>query len=370
MARAADIIKAIRELAPEELAEPWDSSGLQVGDPGITVERMLLALDVTHAVLDEAASLGARLLLAHHPVIMKPLTRVSADDPQGSLVLRAAREGIVIYAAHTNLDAAPGGVNDVLAEIVGLRDVEPLAMTTGPGEVKLVTFVPPDSLETVRHALCERGAGVIGEYKCCSFSSPGQGTFTPSEAASPAVGERGVVNRVDEIRLEMLVAPSLVEEVVAALRAAHPYEEPACDLYSLTAYARGGIGRVGNWPGRGTLRELAAVCGERLGAPRIRFAGEGAARVERIAVCGGAGKDLVEAAARAGAQVLLTGEAGHHAALTARVLGLSLIEAGHYHTERVVLEPLRNALAERLVGAGIEVDIKLSEIDTNPWEVA
>ncbi len=325
---------------------------------------------MTHSVLDEAGSWGARLLLVHHPLIMKPLKSLNAADPQGGLVLRAAREGIVIYAAHTSLDAAPGGVNDVLAEIIGLRDIEPMAMASGPGGVKLVTFVPPESLEMVRRALCNRGAGVIGEYTCCSFASPGQGTFTPSEAASPAVGERGAMNRVDEVRLEMLVAPALVEDAVAALRAAHPYEEPACDLYPLTAYSGGGIGRVGNWPERGTLRQLTEVCGERLGAPRVRFAGEGAARVERVAVCGGAGKDLVEAAARAGAQVLLTGEAGHHAALAAGMLGLSLIEAGHYHTERVVLGPLRKALAERLAGAGIEVDVKLSEIDTDPWEVA
>ncbi len=365
---ARRIIDTIRSLVPEDLAEPWDAVGLQVGAADVPVSGILVALDVTPQVLQEAELRGAQFILAHHPVIFEPLTRITSEDPVGSLVARALRQQVVIYVAHTNLDSCPGGVNDTLAEALGLQGISPL--TPGPGhkQYKLVTFVPPGNLDAVRNALCGAGAGVIGEYTCCSFAGPGEGTFLPSDMAEPVLGERGILNRVEEARLEMVVEPGALGGALLALFAAHPYEEVAYDVYPLEGLGAAGLGRLGTLPEATTLGAFAEACRTRLGASHIKVSGDLETPISSVAVCGGAGKDLVEAAWRAGADVFVSGEIGHHRALEAKQMGLSLIEAGHYHTEQVALEPLAAMLAARFAELGLEVDIAIARTITEPWE--
>ncbi len=365
---ARRIIQTIQRLVPEELAEPWDAVGLQIGAAEAPVSGVLVALDVTPQVLQEAELRGAQFILAHHPVIFEPLTRVTSEDAVGSLVARAVRGNVVIYVAHTNLDSCPGGVNDALAAALGLEDTIPLVPAPAGRRYKLVTFVPPANLDAVRDALCQAGAGVIGEYSCCSYSGPGEGTFKPSEKANPTAGERGELNRVEERRLEVMVEPGGIGAALQALLASHPYEEPAYDIYPTRQVSGAGMGRLGSLPEEMSLGAFAELCRARLGAPHVKVSGDPQVPVSSVAVCGGSGKELVEAASRAGAEVFLAGEIGHHAALAGRQMGLSLVEAGHYHTEKVVLEPLAAMLAARFSEEGLAVDIAVARTITEPWE--
>lgn len=366
---ARRIIETIRTLVPEHLAEPWDQVGLQVGAADTPVNGILLTLDVTPQVLQEAELRGAQFILSHHPVIFGPLFRVTSEDAVGSLVARALRQNVVIYVAHTNLDSVAGGVNDALAAALGLENTVPLLPAPGEKRYKLVTFVPPGHLEGVRSALCRAGAGVIGEYSCCAFAGPGEGTFLPSEEAEPAVGEKATLNRVEEVRLEMVVEAGVLDAAVRALLAAHPYEEVAYDIYPLEQVSGAGLGRLGMLPEEMSLGALAKACRERLGAATVKVSGDPQAPVSTVAVCGGSGKDVVEAAWRAGADVLVAGEIGHHRALEAKQMGLFLVEAGHYHTEQVALEPLAATLSARLFEQGLEVDVAVARTITEPWEV-
>jgi dinuclear metal center YbgI/SA1388 family protein len=373
--RVADWVALVDGRFPERDAAGWDAVGLQVGDPTDAVTAVLVCLDVTDATLDEAGVMGADLLLAHHPLLFRPLERLTPATASGRLALRAARERIAVLAAHTNLDAARPGTTDPIVDRLGLVDVRPLEPQADPdaAPVKLVTFVPQAATTRVLEALAAAGAGRIGEYDECSFRVAGTGTFRPSAAANPAVGERGVRNEEPEDRLEMVLPSAALAAVTAALQAAHPYEEVAYDVYPLVAGgapAGGGtkgIGRVGRLPRPQALRAVADCLAVGLPAPHLRVAGDLDADVEVVAACGGAGDSLVGAALAAGADVYVTGDLRHHVALDARTLGLALIDAGHYATEAAALEAFGAALAAEAADRGLHARLLRSRISTEPW---
>ncbi|MDP8969666.1 MAG: Nif3-like dinuclear metal center hexameric protein, partial [Actinomycetota bacterium] len=277
--RLADWVALVDELYPQRDAADWDATGLQVGDPDDPVNAVLVCLDVTDATLDEAVQAGANLLLAHHPLLFRPLQRLTPSTGAGRLALRAARERIALLAAHTNFDVAQPGTTGPICGILGLRDTRPLiAQGDTDSAVKLVTFVPQADTAAVLQALAAAGAGEIGEYDHCSFSVAGTGTFRPSSVANPAVGQRGRLNEVTEDRLEIRVPRSRLGTVLPALLTAHPYEEVAYDLYPL-AEAPGtspekGFGRVGRLPEALALRELADRLTVGLPSPHLRVAGD------------------------------------------------------------------------------------------------
>jgi dinuclear metal center YbgI/SA1388 family protein len=360
----------VDSLWPERDAEGWDQVGLQVGDPAAQVQAVLVCLDVTDAVLDEAERLGAGLVLAHHPLLFRPLERLTPQTASGRLALRAARAGIALLAAHTNFDVAQGGTSDPVVALLGLRDVRPLvAAKPCEGQAKLVTFVPPEATARVLTALSQAGAGVIGEYDRCSFRLAGTGTFRPSEAASPAVGERGDLNEVPEERLEVVLPRRLAGRAVAALRAAHPYEEVAFDLYPLLDAPEDakGLGRVGELPEPRPLREVARVLAQGLPSPLLRTAGDPRGLVRRVAVTGGAGDSLIGAALAAGADCYVTGDLRHHVALDALTMGLTLVDAGHYATEAAALPHLVQALGSAASRRGLRARLVASDVRTEPW---
>ncbi|RYG84402.1 Nif3-like dinuclear metal center hexameric protein, partial [bacterium] len=235
--KLADLARAMEDIAPLAHAESWDNVGLLAGDLEQPVARVQLTIDFTRAVAEECVRERCDAVVAYHPPIFAGLKRI---DPASSVAL-ALRHGVAIYSPHTALDAAHGGTNDVLADVVEMTTRAPLrakkALTPGAqgGACKLVTFVPEHACEALSRALFDAGAGAIGEYAACSFRTQGTGTFFGSDAASPVVGERGRLETVDEIRLETIVPAGKVDAVVAALRAAHPYEEPAFDLLVLRA---------------------------------------------------------------------------------------------------------------------------------------
>jgi len=354
---AAQIAEAVGRLAPPELAETWDNSGLQVGDPAARVSRVLVALTPLPEVFDEAEEVGADLLLFHHPLIFAPLKSVQTGSYPGDLVSRAVRGGLTVYAAHTSYDAAPDGVSVALAGALALGG--PLQTLSPKGSLrKLVVFVPADHVEAVAEALAGAGAVRIGDYTRCTFRSAGTGTFLPGEGSDPFLGERGRLEKVEEVRLETVVPAHLARAAVERATAAHPHEEVALDVYPVEGFPEGcGYGRIGALPEPMSPDELRAHVSGSLGFPASLAAGGDRASIRRVAVLGGSGGSFVREVASSGAEAYVTGDLDYHDALLAESLGLAAIDAGHAATELPSLEPL----AERLAGL-VDVPVCVSRV--------
>lgn len=367
--RARDIIAVMEKLAPPGLAEDWDNSGWQVGDPGAEVAKVLLALDVTPEVVEETVGCGAQLIISHHPVLLKGIKSVRRDDLPGGLVFRLIEAGIGVYAAHTSLDSARGGVNDALARLLSLREPEVLHPASHERLVKLVVFVPEEHAGTLREALGRAGAGWIGKYSDCTFSMRGMGAFRPREGASPHIGTVGELEQVNEVRIETIVRKNELKPVLDAMLKIHPYEEVAYDLYPLenTGAAPVGLGRIGPLEQPVPLAGLAERVKDVLQAESVRYGGQPDALVTKAAVCGGSGGDLWPLARRRGAEVLITGDVRYHTARDMLAAGMNFVDAGHFATERVVLPGLRNNLATALAAAGMTVDVLVSRVEREPW---
>lgn len=346
MVRVADVLAVLESIAPSWCAVPGDRIGLQVGSPDRPVRRALVALDADPATVRRAREEGADLLITHHPVIWDPLSTLRSDSAVGSSLELLIAHGISAIAAHTNWDYARGGVNDVLADLLGLREARPFGEGPRPERLKLVTFAPPEHVERLLDALSEAGAGRIGAYERCAFLADGIGTYRGDETTRPFIGEPGRIERTPEVRVEMVLPRSRSVAVVAALRAVHPYEEPAFDLYPVLAEPHPGMGRIGlvePCP----LADLAARVGEVLETVVASY-GDPERIVSRVAVIGGGAGSEWQAAAAAGADVFLTGEVRHHEVLAATDRGLAVLAAGHEATEAPSMPALRARLSEAL----------------------
>lgn len=355
------ICKAMDAWAPQSLAYEWDKVGLQIGAPEEPVKRVLTCLTVTDAAVRKAERWGAQMIVAHHPVLFSALKSLRTDDPHTRLCLRLVSAGIACFAAHTNLDVVPGGVNTLLAEALGLNAIVPLSPSPRAGQVKLVTFVPESHLVSLREALCRAGAGIIGNYAECSFSTGGTGTFRPGDSTRPFSGQRGRLNEEPEVRLELLVAKALLPPVMAALRTAHPYEEPACDIISLeNVDDRFGLGARGMLASPTTLEDFAQFVCSALQLSHARIVGNPRRKVQRIAVCGGAGGGEIPGLPR-DIDVYVTGDLKYHEADLAQERGLALIDAGHDGTERHIADAIASYLRKSIPGletkAFVEPDI-------------
>lgn len=334
------------------------------------VERVLTALTVTTDVIEQAAAVGAEVIVAHHPLIFKEVSAVRYDERVGALLKRLMERSMALYVAHTNLDAAAGGVNDRLAELLGLQNVVPL-VPSKRGEIlyKLVTFVPGEALEAVRSALAAAGAGVIGDYTHCTFGAEGVGTFMPQAGADPYVGAVGRLERVNEVRLETVVAEGVKAKALQALRAAHPYEEAAVDLYPLAENLppHTGIGRVGALPEAVSAEEFVAKVKKSLSLPKVRLGGARVEAIRRVAVVGGSGGSFARQAKAMGADVLITGDVDYHDADEARFLGLMLLDGGHFGTERHVPKDLARYLAHAAEREGVALRVEVAEESDALW---
>jgi dinuclear metal center YbgI/SA1388 family protein len=355
VARVRDIAEALERIAPTALSEDWDNCGLQVGNPAAEASRILVALTPVEEVFEEAEERGADFLLFHHPLIFGSLKSVHTGAYPGDLLSRATRQDLTVYAAHTSYDAAPEGVSVALAKALGLGG--PFEIVSPRGSLrKLVIFVPEENVDAVTDALAEEGAGVIGEYTRCTFRTPGTGTFLGGEATDPYLGEKGRLERVEEVRLETVVPAHAARRAAAAAISAHPYEETALDLYPLDGHPEGcGYGRIGTLPQPMTPDELSEHVAASLGFPaRLVADPRPGQRIERVAVLGGSGGSFVREAAASDAQAYVTGDLDYHDALLAGSLGLTAIDAGHAATELPSLAPLAQRLAE-LVDVPVEV---------------
>ena len=354
-------------------AESWDAVGLVCGDPDDNVDHVLLAVDAVPATVAEAMRVGAELLVSHHPLLLTPVHGVPADDPKGALVHRMIRARIAHYVAHTNADVANPGVSDALGDLLGLGNLRPLEPHPFDPDDKLVVFVPLADLVRVIDALAAAGAGRIGNYERCAWSATGIGTFRPEPAATPFTGQVGAVSEVAEARVEMVVPRGLRGDVLQALRAAHPYEEPAFDLYARLPEpaASIGIGRVGELPSATTLRGFVDLAVHALPPTTwgLRASGRPDRPVRTVAVCGGSGGSLVEAARTAGADAYLTADLRHHPAVEAvserSADAMGLVDAAHWATEAPWLSDVAARLRTRFAEEGLKVTVS-AEI-TDPW---
>jgi len=363
-----DVLGLLGELAPLELAETWDNVGLLL-EPSDAAERqfqrILLTIDVSRAVLAEAAERRADFLVAYHPPIFKGIKRLRAQAPEERLLVAALEARLPIYAPHTALDAAPDGLNDWLARGVGPGTVAPLQTASERSQqLKLVVFVPRAHLAELRAALSsEARAGVIGNYSECSFGSEGQGSFIGNADASPVLGERGRLELVDEVRLEMLCDKSMLPAAAAAIRAHHPYEEPAWDVYPLAPKPRAnaGAGRLLTLAEPTPLETVCERLKAHLGVATLRVAkAERLQPVRRVAVCAGSGGALFEDVH--GVELFVTGEMRHHDVLAKVRAGASVVLSEHTHTERGFLPELARRIRARSAGQ-LEVIVAGSDVE-------
>ncbi len=362
----SDVLDHLHAWAPPGQKADFDRVGLQVGDPGAEVTRVLVALDLTPAVVDEAAETGAGLIVTHHPLLFKPAGHVTATHPVGSLVWRLARAGVSYAAIHTNLDAARGGVSFALAEQLGIRDAQILAPLDGVMK-KVVVFAPATAADAIRQALASAGAGEIGDYAACSFTVSGTGRFVPEAGATPAVGTVGEAEAVEEVRIEAVVPSWAVGAVRSAVASAHPYEEPAVDVYPLDGAAtRQGYGAVGTLEAPEALPAFLARVRDALGAGALRYVGDDTMTVQRVAVCGGSGLSFLPAALRARADAYVTADITYHRFFEALdpegTPRLALVDAGHYETEAIT----ERLIADRLADAFPALDVAVTQHRTSP----
>ena len=352
--KVREICTILDQLAPRELAFSWDKVGLQIGDPDLEAGRVLVALTVEAETLEAARRRDAQMIVAHHPLIWSPLETLRRDDPHAALCLALAESGIACYAAHTNLDLVPGGVNHRLAELLELREVRPLFHAAHAGQVKLVTFVPATHLDAVRSAVCDAGAGRIGDYTCCTFTTPGTGTFKPGQASDPFSGQKGTLNEEPELRFETLVPKARLGTVLQAMIAAHPYEEPAYDIVSLeNTDPLIGLGATGSLDKAVSLGEFAGYVRARLRAGHVRVIGSLKRNVRHVAVIGGSGGGDLERIPD-DVDVVVTGDVKYHDGLSAKRRGLAVIDAGHEVTERPIVQVLAKYLRKQCKGVRVD----------------
>ena len=360
MTTVADLTSWLEQFAPSRLAEPWDNVGLLWGDPRAVVERVMTCLTVTPATAAEAIRERTSLIVSHHPILFREAKMIRADLPETAHLWQLARAGIAIASPHTAFDNTRDGINDILCRRLGLAEVVPLrrvasiasGLVAAPQSFKIVVFTPEPEREAVSSGAFSAGAGRIGAYQECSFAIPGEGTFFGTGDANPTVGERGRRETVRELRLEFVCPAPLLSAVLASIRAHHSYEEPAIDVYPLHETVandfpppEAGSGRIGRLQEPQGLEEFARAVGRVLGGIPVAMTGKPDRRVERVALACGAGDEFLKDAARLKADVLLTGEARFHRALEAEAIGIGLITAGHYATERLGVEELAQRIA-------------------------
>lgn len=364
--KAQDIAHVVEKIAPLGLAQEWDNVGLLIGDPERDVKNILITIDVTQAVADEAKALSTDLILSYHPIIWDGLKRIRADGPSRT-VYDLIRSDIAVFSIHTALDAAVGGVNDALAEILDIRDARPIGdyvEYTPQEHCKLVVFVPVDSLAEVTNAVFAAGAGWIGNYRNCGFHTDGTGTFLPLEGAKPTTGRKGRLENVHELRFETIVPKDKVEPVVEAIKTAHPYEEPAFDIYTLFDYAsRFGLGRIGPLARPARVKQVIERVKRQTGARAVGIVGDPRRLVRTAAVCAGTCGEIVNRIIAAGADLYVTGELKHHHALAAQEAGLTCLCLSHTVSERFFLKKLAKQVKEHVRN----VTVRISRKDADPF---
>ena len=364
--KAIDIINIMNKWVPPYLIDSWDSTGFQIGDPNKEVAKILISLDLDRETFKKAKKENIDMIITHHPLLFKPVDKITTEDYKGKLMYGLIKEDIIVYNAHSNLDLAIGGVNDTLANILDLSDLEILEKSYEEKLYKLVVFVPRTYADKLRKALGESGAGWIGNYSHCTYNIDGIGTFMPREGTNPFIGSLNEIEKVEETRVETIVEESRLNRVLKEMLKAHPYEEVAYDIYPLyndgIRYGYGRIGNIGEMP----LYKFLDRVKKKLRVDKLRVYGDLEKEIRRIAVCGGSGSDFIESASKKDADVYLTGDIKYHDGQLAKELGLILVDGGHFHTEKIILPVIKEKLQENIKE---DIEIILHEKSTAPFSI-
>ena len=362
-----DIAEQIEKIVPLKLAQDWDNVGLLIGDARKNVKRILLTIDITADVVTEAKKLKTDLIVSYHPVIWDGLKKITTEGPS-STVHELIRRNIAVFSIHTALDVVSGGVNDGLAEIIGIEDGKPIGdyvVNSADDNYKLVVFVPAESLARVSNAVFTAGAGAIGNYSDCGFSTDGTGTFLPLEGSRPAIGKKGELEKVLEIRFETIVPAEQLDKVIAAMRKAHPYETPAFDIVKLyNNQNKFGLGRIGKLSKPLKIEQIIRKIKKHTGATAAGLIGKEKRLVKTAAVCAGSCGAIINLVIAAKADLYLTGELKHHQALAAQEAGLTCICLSHTVSERFILKNFAKQLQKQLNSA----TIRISKKDADPFK--
>lgn len=352
--KCKEIVDYLEQFVPLKLSQNWDNSGLLLGDPEQQIKKILVVLDITYEVVEEAIRKKVDLIITHHPLIFKSLNNIRKDNPLGNLIFRLIQNNIGVYSVHTNLDIVPNGVNDVLASTLQLEDVELLEVLSTEPLKKIVVFTPLDHIEVVREAMARAGAGFIGNYSDCSFITKGIGTFRPLEGANPYIGEEGTLEHVEEGRIETIVPESMLKKVIEAMLKVHPYEEVAYDVYNVENTNRKyGFARIGRLSQPMELGDFIKKVKEVLNINMVKAAGDLRTEVKKVVVSAGAySSNIAKIAKKKGADVIVTGDLKYHEAREIVSLGLCAVDAGHFATENVIISVLCEYLSKL---EGIEI---------------
>lgn len=368
MSTLADLVTVLEQAYPPELAQDWDAVGLVCGDPADVVHRVLLAVDATEAVVEEALRTGVQALVVHHPLLLRGVTGLGADTPKGALLHRLVRGGCALFTAHTNADRADPGVSDALAAVLGLRVLGPLEPEQLHWDKVVVTAPAGADAQRVRAAVFAAGAGARGGYTEAAFTVTGRGQFRPGAGTHPAIGTVGALEQVAEEQVQVIAPRARRRAVVAALVAAHPYEEPAYDVVELAARpGPRGLGRIGELAAPESLRAFTSRVAAGLPATAwgVRAAGDPDAPVRTVAVCGGSGDSLLGTVSRLGVDAFVTADLRHHPADEhLRAGGPALVDVAHWASEQPWCEQAARVITARLGGT---VAARVSSLRTDPW---
>jgi dinuclear metal center YbgI/SA1388 family protein len=336
-----ELLDILDKIAPFSLQESHDNSGIQFADLEAPIIKILLALDLTLEILEEAIENKVNLILTHHPLLFAPLKQITKQN--NPLLFQTITNQINLLALHTNYDLAENGLNDYVANLLGITKIAPLKSSLEK-IYKFAVYVPIQDVDKISQAIFEAGAGKIGQYTETSFQIKGEGTFKPMEGATPFVGKIGKRELVEEIKIETIVPERNLESVIQAMKKAHPYEEPAYDIYELKINQSYGIGILGEIAKEVELTEFSLQVKNKLQASYIRLIKSNNRPIKKVALCCGGGSSLLEQVGKCGANLYITGDINYHSALRAKELGLNILEIEHYDTEKFFVEALYNQL--------------------------
>lgn len=378
--KAGYIVDSIKKLAPEADAQKGDNAGLQVGSIEKDVNNVMVSLDVTPEVVEEAVKNNIDMIISHHPVMLQPQKDLGTDNSKGKMLAALIKNDITVYSAHTNLDVAINGVNDILSKKMGLTDVEVLDITSEEKCYKLVSCIPvmpEDYTAQIRTKLGDfgltkrtTGVGIVGLYSHVSDYVKATANFVPLEGTNPFIGEQGILESVESDRFEMIVPESMLEKTIEILCEIHPYEEVEYDVYPILETRNPkGFGRIGNLAEAKKLSEVIENIKMTLDTSMIRVVGDGSKIIKRVAVCGGAGSNLIRKACEAGADLFITGDISYHDGLLAKELGIALADAGHWATEQPIVSSIKEYLNSNINKEFEVVKITESAIKTEPFTI-
>lgn len=363
-----DIMKIVENAVPSFMAEKWDNVGLQIGHPDKQVKTILVAIDLLEDVAREAVEKKVDMIVTHHPFIFDPVKSLREDYFIGKIASLLISNGIALYCVHTNLDIAPGGINDVLAEKLELDDTQLLAETGKRYYDKIVVYAPDGHENKIRDALTTAGAGWIGRYSHCTFQVKGTGTYMPQKGTNPYAGTQGKLEEAVEYRLETIVPQEITSSVVKSMMDVHPYEEVAYDIYRLENKREGyGLGRIGTLKKELYLEEFANKVKELFKLNYLIVSGNLNKKIFRVALCGGSGGSLIEQAVAKGVDVYLSGDIKYHQAHDALNNDMAVVDAGHYGTEIISVDILKDIIEKETKKKEVDVEIIKSGVNVNPF---